>query len=62
MPKVGNQHFGYGPAGVAKAKATAKEQGVKVEYRAGGKVKNRKIRARGTGAAIKGLWARGPMA
>jgi hypothetical protein len=62
MPKVGNQHFGYGPAGIAKAKATAKKQGVEVEYHAGGKVKNRKIAARGRGAATRGFYARGPMA
>ena len=62
MPKVGNRHFGYGPAGIAKAKATAQKQGVEVEYHVGGKVKKRKIKVRGTGAATKGLWARGPMA
>jgi hypothetical protein len=62
MPKVGNQHFGYDAPGRAKAKAAAKEQGVRVEYSAGGTVKNRKIAARGRGAATKGFYARGPMA
>jgi len=62
MPKVGDQHFSYDAPGRAAAKATAKKQGVKVEYHAGGEVKNRKIKVRGTGAATKGLWARGPMA
>jgi len=62
MPKVGDQHFSYDAPGRAKAKATAKKQGVEVEYHAGGKVKKRKIAARGRGAATRGFYARGPMA
>ena len=62
MPKVGDKHFSYDAAGRASAKATAKKQGVAVEYHAGGKVKNRKIAARGRGAATRGFYARGPMA
>jgi|TARA_R110000824_G_scaffold6193_2_gene28567 hypothetical protein len=64
MPQVGNKHFGYGPAGVAKAKKEAARTGIpmKTGYHAGGKVKNRKIAARGKGAATRGFYARGPMA
>ena len=32
MPKVGKKHYAYTPEGMAKAKAAAKKQGVKVEY------------------------------
>ena len=66
MPNVrtpsGDQHFSYDAPGRAAAKATAKRQGVEVEYHAGGRVKKRKTKVRGTGVATKGLWARGPMA
>ena len=45
MPNVGNRHFSY-----------AKETGENVKYSGGGGIK-----IRGTGAATKGLRARGPM-
>ena len=32
MPRVGNKHYAYTPAGMAKAKAAAKKRGKKVAY------------------------------
>ncbi len=59
MPKVGNKMFGYNAAGKKAAAKEAKRTGQSMQtgYKKGGKVK-----VRGTGAAIKGLYARGPMA
>jgi|TARA_R110000868_G_scaffold316959_1_gene577818 hypothetical protein len=58
MPKVGNKEFNYDAKGMAQAKAAAKKSGKPMQsaYKHGGKVK-----IRGTGAATKGLYARGPM-
>lgn len=58
MPKVGRRHFSYDKKGRKKAKDYAKKTGKKLKMYSEG----RKIRARGTGAATKGLYARGPMA
>jgi hypothetical protein len=33
MPKVGNKHYAYTKAGMAKAKTEAKKKGVKVQYK-----------------------------
>lgn len=59
MPKVGNKNFSYDAKGKAAAKKEAKKTGKNMtnDYSEGGKVK-----IRGTGAATKGLYARGPMA
>lgn len=59
MPKVGNKNFSYDAKGRAAAKKEAKKTGKNMTnaYSKGGKVK-----IRGTGAATKGLYARGPMA
>jgi|TARA_R110000787_G_scaffold114058_1_gene223630 hypothetical protein len=57
MPKVGKKHFSYDKKGRKKAKAYAKKTGKEVRYSEG-----RKVKVRGTGAATKGLYARGPMA
>jgi hypothetical protein len=59
MPQVGNKEFAYTDAGKAAAKKEAKKTGKNMTnaYSEGGKVK-----IRGTGAATKGLYARGPMA
>jgi hypothetical protein len=64
MPKVGDKHFSYDAPGRDAAKREAARTGtpMKVEYHAGGEVKNRKITARGRGAATRGFYARGPMA
>tara|TARA_R110000824_G_scaffold61271_8_gene163077 strand:+ start:244 stop:393 length:150 start_codon:yes stop_codon:yes gene_type:complete len=32
MPRVGNKHYSYTPAGKAAAKKAAKKKGVKVKY------------------------------
>ena len=56
MPNVGNRHFSYDKEGRKKAKDYAKETGENVKYSGGGGIK-----IRGTGAATKGLRARGPM-
>ena len=56
MPKVGKKHFSYDKKGRKKAKAYAKKTGKEVRYSEG-----RKVKVRGTGAATKGLYARGPM-
>jgi len=58
MPKVGNKDFSYDAKGKAAAKKEASKTGkkVKMAYKDGGKIK-----VRGTGAATKGLYARGPM-
>mgnify|MGYP003677395163 CR=1 FL=1 len=58
MPQVGKKHFSYDAKGKAAAKKEASNTGKKVKnaYSKGGKVK-----IRGTGAATKGLYARGPM-
>ena len=59
MPKVGNKTFGYDAAGKKAAAKEAKKTGkaMRSTYKKGGEVK-----VRGTGAATKGLYARGPMA
>ena len=59
MPKVGNKMFGYDAAGKKAAEKEAKKTGqpMQTAYKKGGKIK-----VRGTGAATKGLYARGPMA
>lgn len=58
MPKVGNKTFSYSAKGKKAAKQYAAKTGqsMKSGYKKGGKVK-----VRGTGAATKGLYARGPM-
>lgn len=58
MPKVGNKSFPYTKAGKKAAKTHAKKTGQNMTsaYKSGGGVK-----VRGTGAATKGLMARGPM-
>tara|TARA_R110000751_G_scaffold44972_2_gene102468 strand:- start:178 stop:357 length:180 start_codon:yes stop_codon:yes gene_type:complete len=58
MPQVGKKHFSYDAKGKAAAKKEAEKSGaeVKMNYAKGGKIK-----VRGTGAATKGLYARGPM-
>ena len=56
MPKVGKKHFSYDKKGRKKAKVYAKETGEEVRYSEG-----RKVKMRGTGAATKGVFARGPM-
>jgi|TARA_R110000796_G_scaffold97054_1_gene203801 hypothetical protein len=58
MPKVGNKEFSYDAAGKKAAAMEAKKTGqaMQTAYKKGGKVK-----IRGTGAATKGLYARGPM-
>lgn len=59
MPKVGNKEFPYTKTGKKAAKKESKKTGKSMTsaYSKGGKVK-----IRGTGAATKGLYARGPMA
>ena len=42
MPKVGNIHFPYTPAGKLKAKAFADKTDQKVTHKRGGSVKNKK--------------------
>mgnify|MGYP003113002817 CR=1 FL=1 len=58
MPKVGNKEFSYDAAGKKAAAMEAKktDQEMVSAYKKGGKIK-----VRGTGAAINGLFARGPM-
>ena len=58
MPKVGNKEFSYDAAGKQAAAMEAKKTGqaMQTAYKEGGKIK-----IRGTGAATKGLYARGPM-
>ena len=56
MPKVGKKHFSYDKKGRKEAKVYAKETGEEVRYS-----KGRKVKMRGTGAATKGVFARGPM-
>ena len=58
MPTVGNKTFGYDAAGKKAAAKEAKKTGKPMQtYKKGGKIK-----VRGTGAATKGFYARGPMA
>jgi|14BtaG_2_1085337.scaffolds.fasta_scaffold01074_12 hypothetical protein len=59
MPKVGNKHFPYTRQGyedAAVARRNMKGGGKVIKYS-----KGRKVKIRGTGAATKGLFSRGPM-
>ena len=62
MPKVGNKEFSYDAAGKKAAAMEAKKTGqaMKTAYEEGGRVVG-KTKIRGTGAAINGVFARGPM-
>lgn len=61
MPEVGNKKFSYDAKGKAAAKKKAATTGKPVKNMAGYK-EGGKVKIRGTGAATKGLYARGPMA
>ena len=42
MPKVGNKHYAYTPAGIAKAKTAAKKKGQTLKMSKGGNAKKKK--------------------
>ena len=42
MPKVGNKHYAYTAAGIAKAKKAAKKLGTKLKMSKGGSAKKKK--------------------